>query len=92
MATQSVITCILIVYLFYCFFKKKRVVDLFLIAILVSLQLHTWPFFIPRQFCDAGLAVAMAGFSFYDSTKEKSKKSIIYGLVFLYFAIIAAVQ
>lgn len=56
------------------------------------LQLHNWPFFVPRQFCDAGLALAMAGFSIYDSIKEKNKKSVIYGLVFLFLGIILIID
>lgn len=88
MDTQSIIVVLLLIYLLFCYWQRKKVTDLCLIAILLAIQLPGWPFFLPRAYCDAGLAVAMASLALYDFSKERNRKMVIYFLVFIYFAIV----
>lgn len=87
MVIESVIALIFIIYLVFCYLKTKKTINLLLVVVLLALQLHGWPFFVPRAWSDAGLAAVMAVFALYDAYKEKNKKLVVYALVLLYSAV-----
>ena len=90
--TEGIITFLVVAYCIVQSFVKKSKFVLFLAAIIFSLQLTQWPFFLPSMATASALGLASACFCFYDFYKKREKQLFVYGLVFLYFFILGIMQ
>lgn len=89
---EGIIALLFVVYCIFRYIKTRKMPVLFLAAVLLSLQLAHWPFFLPYAASSSCLAGSTALFLFYDFYKKRDRQLLFYGLVLLYFAVISAVE
>jgi hypothetical protein len=89
---EGIIAFLVVIYCVVQAFIKRSKLILFLGAIVFSLQLTQWPFFLPFAATASALGLASLGFCSYDFYKKKDKSFVLYGLIFLYFSVLSLLQ
>ena len=90
--TEGIIAFLVVAYCIVQAFVKRSKLVLFLGAIVFSLQLTQWPFFLPFTATASALGLASLTFCSYDFCKKKDKSFLLYGLIFLYFSVLNLLQ